>query len=304
MNQFGLSSESFYRQSGKVPFFGTILFLALSVLAITVTGLVYGLVIYFIPIVQLSVFAVIGYVVVASSLLVKTITIGKLRNPFLVGLAVFGLSIYAEYIGWVAWIATFAKDTRYLIEFFFPFDIWNIIVQLGKEGVWSFDGNTPKGSFLYFIWLVEALIVIGGITYTTIGLTAKMIFCEESNMWVTKKKLLGVFSPLSNPGQTKLDVAQGNLSVFNNLTIAKGNTPRFTLLEVYECDHCNNFHVLNLDDGTLIKDRRGRVSTKTKSIVRNLIVSPAFISNLKRAIEEKRVESLQQKPQTQEMTTK
>jgi hypothetical protein len=293
MNQFGLSTQGFYRKSGKVPFLGIILFFIIGGVGLTILGLIYGFVIFYIPFAQLGAFAVIGYAFAGSYVLTKAITIGKLRNPILIGLLVFGFSIYAEYIGWIAWIATLAKDARYLLEFFFPWEVLSIILELGVEGVWSLSGSTPKGAFLYLIWIVEALTVIGGITYLTIKSAAAMIFCEESNMWVTKKTLLGIFSPIADPRQIKLDVAQGNLSIFGQLSPATPNSSHFSLLEVYECEHCNNFRVLNLDDGVITQDRRGNMGSKTKPIIKNLLVSAAFLSNLKRTLEEKRISSLE-----------
>ena len=98
-----------------MPLGGSILFLILSAVAVTVLGLIYGVLIFYIPIVQLSAFAVIGYVIAVSAVLNKSILAGKILNPIFTALAVFVFSIYAEYIGWVAWIATFAKDASYLI---------------------------------------------------------------------------------------------------------------------------------------------------------------------------------------------
>jgi hypothetical protein len=103
-----------------------------------------------------------------------------------------------------------------------------------------------------------------------------------------------VFSPISNPGQINAEVTQGNFSVFNNLTPAEAGSSQFTLLELYECEHCKKFRVLNLDHGTLVRDRRGQLNTKTKPIIKNLIVSSLVLSNLKRTIEEKRMASLNQ----------
>ena len=192
MNQFDITTQSFYRRSGKISFLGLILFFIVGLVSTTILGLIYGFVIFYIPFAQLGTLAVIAYAFGVSYFLTKAVTLGKLRNPVLIALGAFTFSIYAEYIGWVAWIATLAKDARFLLEFFFPWDIFSIILQLGTEGVWSIDGSTPKGGFLYFIWLVEALTVIVGITYMTIKSTANMLFCEESNLWVTKKTPLGV----------------------------------------------------------------------------------------------------------------
>jgi hypothetical protein len=65
----------------------------------------------------------------------KAIKWGKVRNTLIVGLAAFGFGLFAEYAGWVAWIAAYAKDPYYLLEFFLPLDIATFIIEIGKEGV-------------------------------------------------------------------------------------------------------------------------------------------------------------------------
>src|SRR6185369_3003453 len=140
MNQFNPTTESFYRRSGKIPLGGTLLFIILSFIGVTILGLIYGVLIFYIPFIQLSALVVIGYVVAVGAVLNRTIVMGKLRNPVFIALAAFAFGVYAEYVGWVAWIAAYAKDASYLFGFFFPLEVLSVIAQLGKEGVWSFDG--------------------------------------------------------------------------------------------------------------------------------------------------------------------
>lgn len=295
MNDFSMTTTNFYRHSGKTPILGLILFGAAGFIAVPVTALIYGYLAFYIPFIYLNILLVFGYIFVVSFVLSRVAFWGKIRNTFIVGLAGFFFGLFAEYIGWVAWIAALAKDPTYLIEFFFPLDIISIIVEIGKEGVWSFEGTTPSGTFLYLIWLVEAILVVGGITYNTIKLFSGVPFCEDSDAWANKKSSLAAFAPLANPGQFKASISQGTYSTFNELKpIQSGNA--FTLFELYECDVCRNFYVLNIKDVRISVDRKGRQVRKEKPIVANLLATPSILSLIKRVEQEHRIATTRPQP--------
>jgi len=235
------------------------------------------------------------YVFAVSFVLNKAIKWGKIRNTLLVGLAGFGFGLFADYIGWVAWIAAMAKDPSYLIEFFFPWEVASIIIEVGKQGAWSFEGSTPSGAFLYFIWLLEAIAVVGGITYSTLNTFSETPFCEDSDKWVEKKKILGYFFPLTDLKRFKASISQGDLSVFNELKVLQtGN--EYTMFELYECEDCRNFFVLNIKSIKITIDRRRRRNQQTKTIVKNLLLAPSALSGITRMIQTQTSEMTQQRP--------
>lgn len=297
MNEFSTSTTAFYRHSGRAPLWGLMLIGVLGVIAIPVLGLIYGYLIFYIPYIYLSILLVFGYVFVVSFVLNKAIMWGKVRNTLIVGLAAFGFGIFAEYVGWVAWIAAFAKDPSYLIEFFLPWEVATIIIEIGKQGVWSFSGTTPTGAFLYFIWLMEALVVVGGITYFTLNMFSEFPFCEDSEMWVEKKKPLAFFAPLKDPKRFKSSIAQGNFSVFNELKLLQSGN-EYTMFELYECEACKNFFVLNIKNVKVTVDRRRRRNQQVKTLVKNLLLTPSTLSGLTRMIQEQTNEITRQKQST------
>lgn len=287
-----MTTSNFYRHSGKAPILGLILLGAAGFISIPILGLLYGYLDFYIPIVYLTILLVFGYVFAIGFVLSKAATFGKVRNTFIIGLVGFFFGLFAEYVGWVAWIAALAKDPSYLIEFFFPLDILTIIVEVGKEGVWSFKGATPTGTFLYLIWLAEALFVVGGITYYAIKLSSDIPFCEDSDAWANKKSAMAVFAPLANPVEFKNSISQGVFSVFNELKpIQTGNA--FTLFELYECDVCKNFFVLNIKDVQINRDQKGRQVRNEKPIVKNLIATPSTLSLIKRVAQEHEIAAAQ-----------
>ena len=285
MNEMTATSVKFYRHSGKAPITGLILIGLAGFIAVPILGLIYGVLIRVIPFIYINAFLVIGYTFAVGFILSNAAKYGKVRNMYLVGLAAFFFGVLADYVGWVAWLATIVGDPFFLVEFFFPWDILYFITVIAEEGAWTLSGTTPTGMFLYIVWLIEACIVIGGSVYVTLDALAKVPFCEESNAWAEKRTQIGTFTPLANPAQFKQAVSQGNFSAFNELKLSPDNERHFTSLEVYECEHCRNFHVLNVDDVTITINRKGKAEFKTKKVLSNLLLSPFQLANLKKLAE-------------------
>jgi len=285
MNELATSAVKFYRHSGKAPILGLILIGLAGFIAVPILGLIYGVLIRVIPFIYINVFLVIGYAYAVGYVLSRAAKYGKVRNMYLLGLAAFFFGVLADYIGWVAWLAVLVGDPFFLVEFFFPADILYFITVVAEEGAWTLSGSTPTGGFLYILWFIEACAVIGGSVYVTLNLLSKIPFCEESNAWAEKRTQIGAFTPLANPSQFKQAVTQGNFSAFNELKLSPENERHFTTLEVYECEHCRNFHVLNVNDVTITINRKGKADFKTKNVLSNLILSPFQLASLKKLAE-------------------
>lgn len=285
MNGLATTTTKFYRHSGKAPILGLILLGLAGSIAVPILGLIYGVLIRVIPFIYISVFIVIGYAYAVSFILSKVAKYGKVRNMILLGLAAFLFGVLADYVGWVSWLAVVAGDPMFLIEFFYPADILYFITVIAEEGAWSISGSTPTGGILYFIWFIEACIVIGGTTYLTITSLSKIPFCEDSDIWADKRTQIGAFTPIANPAQFKQAVSQGNFSPFNDLKPSRPEEMHFTTLEVYECEQCRTFFVLNVNDVTLAINSKGNANTKTKSVLSNLIITPAQLSSLRKLAE-------------------
>jgi hypothetical protein len=287
MSVLNIGTTSFYRHSGRAPILGLILLGAAGFILIPILAVIYGYLIYYVPSlsIYLGILLVLAYAFAGGYILSKAASLGKIRNKLIVFLAALAFGLFAEYVGWVAWIAALAEDPTFLIEFFFPLDILYLITEIAKEGVWSISGGTPTGGALYGIWLAEAIMVVGGMIYFALQSSSDVPFCEESDAWAGKKSVLGFFAPLTDIAAFRSAIEQGNLSVFNELKPVQSGSV-FTMFDLYECDVCKNFFVLNVRDVKITTDYRGRQNRKEKKVVSNLIVSPSTISGLKRLFEE------------------
>ena len=291
MIELSTSAVKFYRHSGRAPIQGLVLMGILGVGATIILGVIYGYLLYYIPFIYLNFLIVFGYVYAISFVLARAARYGKVRNILLIGLAGLAFGLLAEYIGWVSWIAAILGSPVNLIGFFFPFQVFEIITEIARQGAWSLFDFTPTGAFLYLIWLGEAVTVIGGITYLTYTSLSRIPFCEESNDWAEKKSILGTFGPLADIKHFKATITQGGYSAFNELKPLQTEQSHFTTLELFECDRCRNFFVLNVDDVQVKINNKGERNTRVKPVISNLIVTSSVLSGIRRLIEEKMAQS-------------
>jgi len=281
-SEFAGTNARFYKHSGKAPLMGLFFIGIAGFIAVPILGLIYGVLTRVIPFIYINALVLIGFVYAISYVLSQVAKFGKIRNMILLGLAGFFFGLLADYIGWVAWLAVTVGDPWFLVEFFFPADIFYIITLVAEEGAWSISGTTPTGVFLYILWAIEAIIVIGGIPYLTLEMLSKIPFCEESDAWADKRTQIGAFTPIANPAQFKDAVSQGNFSAFNELKTSPENDRRYTALEVFECEQCRNFFMLNVTDVTIKINNKGKAEAKTKKILNNLLLTPIQLADLKR----------------------
>jgi len=291
MNEMASTNVRFYHHSGKAPLLGLIIMGIIGFVTIPILAAIYALLVRYIPFIYINALVVIGYAYVLSFVLSWAAKKGKIRNMVILGLAAFFFGVLADYIGWVVWLATLAGNPMFLLEFFFPIDILQFITVIAEKGAWTLRGMTPTGMALYLVWFIEACIVIGGTTYLTVVSLASTPFCEDSDVWADKKSALGIFYPVKNISQFKNLVIQGSFTPFNELKPLSSFSDNYTLLEVYECEQCKSFFVLNVNDVVIKTDNKGRKSNVTKSIVSNLIITPTTLASLKK-LNEPKVEAL------------
>ncbi len=284
MSELSIGTANFYRHSGKAPILGLILIGIVGLIVTPILGVIYGYLLWYIPFVYINFFVVLGYAFGIGLILSKMAKTGKIRNMFLLGLAGLFFGLLAEYIGWVSWLAALVGDPAFMLEFFYPFDIVYIITEIAKEGVWSVSGVTPSGGSLYLIWFLEACMVIGIITYSTVSSLSKVPFCEDSDTWTERKGVIAAFAPITDKASFKAAIEQGSYSKFNELQPA-GLGNKFTIIELYECPTCKNFQVINVKDLTITRDNKGRQNNKEKAVVSNLIATPGILGNILRVAE-------------------
>lgn len=247
-------------------------------IGIPIVAAIYAFLIIVIPFLIVRILLVLLYPVICSVIISQAAKKGKVRNLTLITCAGILFGLFAEYTSWVIWIAIISKEVSLLWSFFSPINVAYLISIIAKIGVWSFRSVEPTGGVLYFFWLIEAIIVVGGTAYLANKANADTPFCEESDTWVEKKSDIGVFAPIKNPVKFKKEFEQMGYSAFNQFEPAQTMGDNFTIVQLYECEECKNFFVLNIKNKTIKFDSKGKRREEYTPIISNLQVTSSVVA--------------------------
>ncbi len=275
-------NSNYYQPSGKFSPLGLATALGLSLIGVLIGSWVYGYAAAWIPIIYLNVLLVFAYGFGAGFLVSTGIRIGKIRNVMVaLGLGLVA-GLVAIYGGWVTWIYAMSSQELFIWH---PQDLWTGIVLLGQEGVWTIKGSKPTGWLLYSFWIAEALIVLGFSLTTSYNAVADSPYCEDCQQWVDQTDVVGVFEPLADPQKFKRGLEEGRLESEQLLGKTSGE-PRFAVLQLESCSHCEKCRLLTVMDRTLSYDKEGREQVSDEKWVQRLLISSKLADEVRHRYQE------------------
>jgi hypothetical protein len=187
--------------------------------------------------------------------------LGKVRNVQIVGIIAGCAATAALYWSWAFWVKNilhnFGEEELNAITLMQqPHALWGLIKLINQEGTWGTTaGHLTKGTELWILWALEAVAVVGAAALTAVTGMQWQPFCEACQVWcsATEKLLL---SPVSNIAQTKLQLAQRDLSFLQKLGAGNKNYVHLKA-ELHSCPNCRELNTLTLQQ-TAVPQRRHR----------------------------------------------
>lgn len=270
LNQYLADKGIYYKHSGKVNPLGIVLVPLIGILGAAILSIVYAYATVYIPFVYLNFFITLGYGFAIGHLVVKAAEAGKIRNLKLVLFFGIIIAIFAEYFNWVSWIFAYTKTKVFVAS---PIDIIRIMGILGHLGAWSIKSVVVKGGFLYFVWFVEAVIIMGLIiahSYTTIK---SMPFCERCNIWIKSKIRISRLQPITDVAGFKNELERKDYSRLLNLERMSSSDNAYTVIELLICPSCREQHLLNVEKVRITTNSKGKKIESHTTIIENLIIS-------------------------------
>jgi len=267
-------NDPFYRHSGQFGPAGLATMLVLGSGAGAVLGAIYGVLIYWIPFIYLNFIGTIFVGFAAGGAVYFGAVAGKVRNSKLCALSGVTAGCVALWAAWVGWIYAFSADVETGVILLRPSYLWNAMVAIGKEGVWSIGrhGKEPvKGFILYLVWIIEAGIIVVAAAFTAYVIVSGKAFCERCNCWVSKKIKLPELRPPTD-FQVLEGLPVGDISGL--LTLGRGPEEGAHIqVELLGCQTCDETYLVNVSIVVESTDKKGKTETKTTYLVNNLRVS-------------------------------
>ena len=270
--------HKYYKHSGMIGFMGILCLVFLGVPATVFLSIIYSYAIFYIPFVYINLFLTIGCGAAVGYMVSKCAKLGKIRNNTFLLITGFGFGLLSEYVGWVSWLFALSEQKYIILS---PGTILEIMADLSKEGVWSIHGTTPQGIFLYLVWAVEAVLILGFSTFMVWHLLGTKAFCERCGVWVKGNDSISLLEPIANPGECKLQLEQGDYTTLESLKKVEVSSDHFTVIELYHCSGCNALFLLTVKDVKVKINSNGGEDLQEDLVVRNLIIDSQIYERLK-----------------------
>lgn len=273
-----MASAPLYRHSGKVSLVGLLSGAAATFVGAPLVATVYSIAIAYIPFIYLNailsgVFG--GAVGFGVALAMKW---GKVRNTWLIMASAFGATLFAHYIGWMVWVAVmfFRADAEVpVVAILFPPTFFEIIGELGSEGVWTIGrSNTPvSGFFLWLVWCLEALIVFGASLFAAFATAEGEPFCEACQSWCRAHEDVLRLTGHAESSSMSSRLLVHDLSVLTEASRPAASDQAWHQVDLCLCEKCGGTNTLTLSHVTLSYDKKGNAQTKKDALIDRLLLS-------------------------------
>jgi hypothetical protein len=287
----------YYTPSNKMPLPGSLALLAGGIVAALVLALVYIYAVWYIPFVYINFFLCLGFGLVLGAVLAVLARVGKLRNPGAVGALALLVGLVAVYLEWGVYLtllfnsettgtgAAADTSTSFNLSLFtdiltHPGAMWLAMQKVNETGTWSLKGSTPSGMFLGVIWVIEALIILGG-AYLMAKAQATEPFSETSNEWATEETLAHPIAFAQDAATTRTALETGQFHHLTPHTSAVAEDP-FARLKLHSAPNDHTCRYLTLENVTTTLDKKGKPTQSTTTVVQHLAISPATFDELQR----------------------
>lgn len=282
--------ERYYRDSGAVPFAGTLLMMGCGVVAAGVLSIVYGFLDYYNPLIYVTGIGTVVLGIGTGGAITFGSTLGKVRNRMyarIVGVVVGCLTVYLAWV-WYLWAAQ--MDLRELHEAiglrqaelsFDPSRMLELIKLIADNGLWSIFGANPTGLVLYALWLVEAGLILGFTVMVAAGNDSP--FCEPCNEWTDDDENVVV---LQNTGHAELvrDLEDEQYEVLDRLRTEALDPNDCLLVTLHTCPNCDESNYLSITHVLTTVNKKDEEEKAETEVIKNLWIPADLVELLKTAV--------------------
>ena len=268
-----------YRPSGLASPTRLAAAVGIATLAAALIGVVYTLLVFYIPFLKLRGLATFGAGLGLGGITLWLIHLAHARSRLVgIGLALWS-SLVAYYVSWCVWPALAIDDP----EFSFLDTVWffattpDAILALAQglleEGYWAQRDDPVRGTVLGIIWLIEAAILFGTPIVLAFTHHGERPFCGACNAWCGDVRPVASFDADAPLDEVRRELLAGNLDVLRKLGPADFSAASRLRLERIGCPNCgeSEFFTLWLVDFT---EKNGSVQERKQPVVRHLRLTP------------------------------
>lgn len=171
-------------KSGSIWSVGLLISLPLALL----TSWLYGLILYYNPLVYLSILLWVGFMFCIGFNLRMTARFGKCRSEAQAKSLGVIFGVASLYLSWAFFLGSMLAPLVSAWDLLgSPSAMWEMIKITGGEGYYSIFGIDVKGFVLWAIWIIEAIGIVGVARLAAKSSIHEEVFCEACNQWVEEQ---------------------------------------------------------------------------------------------------------------------
>ncbi|RZM24745.1 MAG: hypothetical protein EOO88_21780 [Pedobacter sp.] len=281
----------YYKPSGKIPVKGVFISLITSFVITIILSIIYIVLQWFIPFVYFNFFIAAGLGFGVGGGVFIAIGAGKIRNTkFEFTLAVL-CGLLAWYCQWALFVSLMSeaggsmgvgmwiRSSFNLKGFWYilthPDILFQAMLSLNDAGTFTLKHNTVSGTLLWVVWVIEALIIIGGPILFSLSGRSTSPFSEQNDQWMEERDVEGKLKTVTDPDQLTQEFIAGNLKFLKDFLPADDLSKDYATLRVYESpgDPVSYISVTNISHRP---DKKGELKKETKTVIEYFRTTPTM----------------------------
>lgn len=275
----------YYKHSGKFTLAGVALGLAGGIVAGLVLAFVYAYIISYLPFVYINALCTIGYSIVLGLAVGAILKWGKVRSTAITVVVALVVAVISLYFSWAVWLSVFLSRAEITSVGVFevaqqPAELWDAIGRINEVGAWKIRNLVVSGGFLWFIWAIEALIVLGGTVFMAMATATATPFCEACQSWCHETDGLMVLRD-TPADELKRRIEVKDFAYLKSLGPKADAERDWVKVKICHCPNCGQTNTLSVKREQLTINKKGESTTKSTAVVDNLLLNKDDVSRLR-----------------------
>jgi hypothetical protein len=264
-----------YKLSGKS---GNIFIVGilLGPILVTLLSIIYAYIDVYNPIVYLTLLVFIGLLVGIFIVQKLVIRLSKCRSKG--SSIIYGIltGLFGFYASWCTFLYVMFRKEDVPMELLdlmlSPSLVYEMAQSLSVDGYFTLlGGGTVKGGFLWFIWIVEAIGIIGAGALGGLAVIHEEIFCEDCNRWAEDINF-DMRLAIDNKGITK-EIIETDIEKILNFDKLENLNSEHIKVNLHQCSKCQNTNTIDIDFITYETNDKGEVKEKNEDFSSVYILS-------------------------------
>lgn len=264
-----------YKLSGKS---GNIFIVGilLGPILVTLLSIIYAYIDVYNPIVYLTLLVFIGLlfgIIIVQKLVIRFSKCRSKGSSIVYGIVT---GLFGVYASWCAFLYVMFRREDLPVELLdlmlSPSLVFEMAQSLSVDGYYTLFGATVKGGFLWFIWIVEAIGIIGAGALGGLAVMHEEIFCEDCNRWAEDIDF-NLRLAIEDKDLAKKTI-ESDITKLLDYPIYTGTNSEHIKVNLHQCSKCHNTSTIDIDFMSYETNDKGETEEKNEDF------SEVYILNL------------------------